>query len=614
MTVISFPENPLTTTVGTANLTDLIYRNATRNPDAASFRRDIDGQWADVTARDFLGEVTSVARGLIASGVAPGDRVALLSRTRYEWTLFDFASWCAGAVTVPIYETSSPEQVKWILADSGAVACVTESAKHTATVDALRADLPELRHVWQIDGVGSGAPVADGVVASPGAVGTLSLLGHTVPGTEIAARRAELTNESVATLIYTSGTTGRPKGCVLTHGNFLAEVRGVSQVLHPMLSGGGTSTLLFLPLAHVFARVIQLVCVAEGVTMGHSPDVRNLLDDLAAFSPTFILAVPRVFEKVYNSASQKAEKAGRGKVFAKATDTAIAYAKAVEAGKVTLRLRTKHTLFDKLVYAKLRAALGGRATYAVSGGSPLSARLGYFFRGIGVTIVEGYGLTETTAAAAVNPPQAVKVGTVGQVVPGTQVRIAADGEVLLRGPVVFSGYWNNPVATAEAVEADGWFHTGDIGQVDAEGYLSITGRKKELIVTAGGKNVAPAVIEDRIGVHPLVGQAMVVGDNQPFIAALITLDPEYLPLWLERHGKPADTAAEDLIADADLLADIDAAIAEGNKAVSKAESVRKYQVLATTWTEEGGQLTPSIKLKRAVVAREHAADIAALYA
>ncbi|GGC65736.1 long-chain fatty acid--CoA ligase [Hoyosella rhizosphaerae] len=586
-----------------ANLTDFIVNNAAHDPHHVSFRRRIGSQWHDVTAGQFLYEVTEIAQGFIAAGINPGDRVAILSRTRYEWTLVDFAIWSAGAVTVPIYETSSAEQVQWILSDSRAVACIAETPELSSVVADLKPDLPQLHAVWQIED----AP-------PPGDVGSFTSLrrnGVGIPEAVVEARRSTVNAESIATLIYTSGTTGRPKGCALTHQNFLAEVMNVTAQLGEIFERPNCSTLLFLPLAHVFARVIQLASVYQGVTLGHSSDVKNLLDDFAAFRPTFLLAVPRVFEKVYNSATQKAEAAGKGKIFARAVTIAIAYSEAIETGTLTPKLRMQRSFYSALVYRKLRKSLGGRATHAISGGSALGSRLGHFYRGIGLTVLEGYGLTETTAAITVNPSRGAKIGTVGQPVPGTTIRIADDGEVLAKGPIVFGGYWRNEAATDDAIDPQGWFHTGDIGALDEDGFLSITGRKKEIIVTAGGKNVAPAVIEDRIRAHALVSQVMVVGDNEPFIGALITVDEEALEPWKATQGKTGSVT--DLLTDPDLLAAIDEAVQYGNKAVSKAESVRKYHIIARDWTVEQGQLTPSMKLKRNVVMKEHEADINAIY-
>ena len=581
---------------GTGNLTDDIVRNAAEAPDAVVLARPVGEGWIDVTAREFLAEVGRVAKGLIASGVEVGDRVALVSKTRYEWTLFDYAIWCAGAASVPIYETSSAEQVEWILRDSGAVAVVAENAEHLARITTVRQSLDALHQVWTID---------------DNAVEVLASLGDDVGEEALEARRTAAGPGDLATLIYTSGTTGRPKGCMLTHGNFMTELGVAVDELDQLFEGEDASTLLFLPLAHVFARIIQIGAIKSRVRLGHSSDIRQLVPTLQSFRPTFVLAVPRVFEKVFNTASQRATAAGRGSLFDRAADTAIAYSKGIEKGRVPLAVRARHAVFDRLVYARLRATLGGRCTYAVSGGAPLGERLGHFYRGVGLTILEGYGLTETTAAVTVNLPEAHKVGSVGRPLAGTTVRVADDGELLFRGGQVFGGYWGNPEATAEALEDDGWFHTGDLGEVDDEGFVKVTGRKKEILVTAGGKNVAPAVLEDRLRAHALVSQALVVGDRQPFIAALVTIDPESFPLWATARGKSGEVA--DLVDDPDLREEIQRAVDEANAAVSKAESIRKFQVLADDWTEEGGQLTPSLKLKRNVVMREWKDEIARLY-
>jgi long-chain acyl-CoA synthetase len=591
------------TVPSTGNLTDDVVLNGTEHADTVVFTRRVEGTWTDVTAAEFLAQVRAVAKGLIAAGIESGDRVALISRTRYEWTLLDYAIWFAGAATVPAYETSSADQVEWILTDSAARAVFVETQEHSSRVKAVRDRLPELHHVWSVD---SG-------------LGVLRTLGEDVSDDELEARRTRTTPEDLATLIYTSGTTGRPKGCMLTHGNFMFELTVVidelPDIFEPAAASGEegpqSSTLLFLPLAHVFARIIQLACVKARIRMGHSAGIKNLLEDFADFQPTFILAVPRVFEKVFNTASQRAVADGRGKVFARAADVAIAWSRGLETGRTSLVVRAQHRLFDRLVYSKLRAALGGQCQYAVSGGAPLGERLGHFYRGIGINVLEGYGLTETTAALTVNLPQAQKVGTVGRPLQGTSVRVADDGELLFRGGQVFAGYWHNDVATAEAKDANGWFHTGDVGEIDDEGFVRITGRKKEILVTAGGKNVAPAVLEDRIRAHPLVDQCIVVGDGEPFIGALVTIDRETLPMWAEEHGKSSNVA--DLVDDPELRAEVEAAVEEANKAVSKAESIRRFAVLDSEWTEEGGQLTPSLKLKRGVVMAEHRDDVDALY-
>lgn len=579
------------------NLTDDVVRNASEVPDLEQFSRpDGKGGWYGVTSATFLAEVSAVAKGLMAAGIGPGDRVALISRTRYEWTLFDYAIWFAGAVTVPIYESSSEEQIQWILGDSGARAVIGEDKAHLARIEAVRGGLADLAHVWVID---------------DGAHAAVATLGTGVSDADLEARRTTAGPGDLATLIYTSGTTGRPKGCMLTHGNFQYELGVAVAELEKLFQEDDASTLLFLPLAHVFARIIQVGCVRSRTRLGHSADIKNLLPQLATFQPTFILAVPRVFEKVFNTASQRATADGRGRIFDRAADAAIAYSRAMDSGRVPLRVRASHAVFSRLVYGRLRDALGGSCAYAVSGGAPLGERLGHFYRGIGLTVLEGYGLTETTAALTVNLPDAQKVGTVGRPVQGTAVRVADDGELLFRGGQVFSGYWKNEAATAEAKDADGWFHTGDVGEVDDEGFVRITGRKKEILVTAGGKNVAPAVLEDRVRAHALVSQCLVVGDGRPFIGALVTIDDEAFPAWAEQHGKSGTVA--DNIDDPDLRAEVETAIEEANKAVSKAESIRKFTILPMDWTEEAGQVTPSLKLKRNVVMRECRDEIAALY-
>ncbi|GAB3265990.1 AMP-dependent synthetase/ligase [Nocardioides dilutus] len=583
----------------TGNLTDDVVTNAAEAPDQVVFsvRPAIgSGEWHGVTAQQFLDDVRAVAKGLIAAGIEPGDRVALISRTRYEWTLLDYATWFAGAVTVPVYETSSAEQIRWILEDSGARAVVAEGPGHVARVNEVRPGLTQLNHVWSF---------------ADNAVEILGRLGGDVSDEELERRRTTAGPNDLATLIYTSGTTGRPKGCMLTHGNFMVELGVAVPELEALFETDDASTLLFLPLAHVFARIIQVGCVKSRTRMAHSGDASRLLEDLQGVRPTFVLAVPRVFEKVFNTASQRAAADGRGAVFDRAAETAIAYSRGLDKGKPSLAVRAQHSVFSRLVYGRLREALGGRCEFAVSGGAPLGERLGHFYRGIGLTVLEGYGLTETTGALTVNLPDALKIGTVGRPLPGNTVRVAEDGELLFLGGQVFTGYWHNDEATAEVLEESGWFHTGDVGEIDDEGFVRITGRKKEILVTAGGKNVAPAALEDRIRAHPLVDQCLVVGDGRPFIAALVTLDRDALPTWAERHGKKPDV--RHLVDDPDLLAEIGQAVDEANKSVSRAESIRKFRVLAEEWTEEGGQLTPSLKLKRNVVMREVRDEMAALY-
>jgi long-chain acyl-CoA synthetase len=584
----------------TANLADVVTRRAAEQPRAVVMRRKgADGTWADVTASAFSGEVHALAKGFIAAGVAAGDRIALMSHTRYEWTLIDYALWTAGAVVVPIYETSSAEQAEWILSDSAARAVIVENEQFGQLIAPARDRLPALEHLWRL------GEDLDKLIAA----------GADVSAETLASRTGTATSADVATIIYTSGTTGRPKGCRLTHENLLSGVRNAFMgPLAAIHSQPQASTLLFLPLAHVFARIIEVGCLDAGIVIGHCQDMNDLLPDLASFRPTFVLAVPRVFEKVYNGAEQRAIGEGKGKIFARAARTAVGYSEALDRpGGPGLALRAEHALFDRLVYGKLRAALGGRATVAVSGGAALAERLGHFFRGAGVIILEGYGLTETTAAIAVNRPDRQKIGTVGMPLPGAAVKIADDGEVLIKGKVVFPGYWHDDAATEETFTADGWYQSGDLGELDDEGFLRITGRKKELIVTANGKNVAPAVLEDRMRMHALISQCMVVGDGRPFIAALITIDTEVLGSWKERHGKPADATVADLRDDPDLLAEVQEAVDDANKAVSRAESIRKFRVLDVDFTQEQGHLSAKLGIRRSILAKEFADEIEALY-
>lgn len=587
------------------NCTNIIFGLAQRTPQHIVFRHKQGNDWAPITAADAAARITAIAKGLIASGVQPGDRVALLSRTRLEWNLVDFAIWSAGAITVPIYDSSSASQIEWIMRDSGAVAIVLEDNAHRAAFESIDS-LTQPVKVFQIDRTDGG----------PGAIEELTAAGADIAEAEVTERRATLRSSTPATLIYTSGTTGRPKGCILTHSNMLAEVKAIlaGDILDELRRRDHKRLLMFLPLAHVFARAITLVAIEAGAEVGHTSDIKTLVDEFAVFKPSLILSVPRVLEKVYNSAQQKAydESPVKGKIFDAAAETAIAYSEAREKGSIGLVLKLRHAVFDALVYKKLRAALGGECGMAISGGGPLGARLGHFFSGVGIPVFEGYGLTETTAAFSVNTPSAWKIGTVGKPLSGNSVRVGEDGELLLRGPVVFQEYWQNPEATASAI-VDGWFHSGDLGTVDSEGFISITGRKKELIVTAGGKNVSPAGLEDVIRAHPLVSQAMVVGDAKPFVAALITIDPEAFPAWKERHGKPADATVADLISDRDLVAAVQHAVDEANKTVSAAEAIKKFRILPSDFTEESGEMTPTLKVKRNVVVEKRHGDIEAIY-
>jgi long-chain acyl-CoA synthetase len=580
-------------------LTDDLVRHAAAAPDSVLVARRVrDGSWDRATASDLLADVAAVARGLIALGVEPGDRVALMSRTRYEWTVLDQAIWFAAGITVPVYETSSAEQLGWILRDSGARVAVVETEAHAALLASVAPELAtrERLHVLERDGL-------DG----------LRRLGADVAAERVQERRLVVGPDDVATVIYTSGTTGRPKGCTLTHGAFIAQAENVVACAPELFAAPDACTLLFLPLAHVFGRIVAIASLHAGIPVGYAPDVRTLPEDLASFRPTFLLAVPRVFEKVYNAAQQRAIESGRGAVFARAVRVAVAWSTAQDAGRIGPGLRLQHAVFDRLVYSRLRAALGGRVAYAVSGGAPLGLRLTHFFRGVGVTVLEGYGLTETGGSTTVNRPAALRMGTVGRPFPGASARISDDGEVQLGGTHLFRGYWSDAEATAAAFTPDGWLRTGDLGALDDDGYLSITGRTKEILVTAGGKNIAPTVLEDRVRAHWLVGQCMVVGEARPYVAALVTIDPETFGSWKSRAGKATDATVADLVDDADLRAEVQAAIDDANLAVSTAESIRRFHVLAEDWTEEGGELTPSMKLRRSVVMERHGAAVDALY-
>jgi long-chain acyl-CoA synthetase len=595
MNEISIP--PLVPAATAGNLTNLIAERAWFEPERIIMSRPLGEGWQPVTAREVEEEIRATAKGLIAAGVQIGDRVAIMARTRYEWTILDFATWFAGAVVVPIYDTSSAEQIDWILNDSHSVAIIVETPALAELVKTVQPS--HTRHMWTM---------------TEDVLTVLREAGKHIGDDEIDRRRNAVTPASLATLIYTSGTTGKPKGVQLTHSNFLSECGNVVQGASELFLKPGGSTLLFLPVAHVFGRMVQIGAISSGLHMAHCSDpVGRLPMDLASFKPTFVLAVPRIFEKIYNGAEAKAEAAGKGDIFRKAAAVAIAYSEALDKKKVSPILKLKHGLFDKLVYSKIRAGMGGRVEAAISGGAPLGARLGHFYRGAGVTVLEGYGLTETTAGATLNLVGAQRVGSVGRPIPGTSVKIAEDGEVLLRGPIVMEGYWQNQAANDEVFDSERWFKSGDLGKLDEDGFLYIVGRKKELIVTAGGKNVAPAVLEDRLRAHPLVSQCMVVGDNQPFIAALVTLDPDALKAWVANNKKDGASIG-DLVNDPDLIAVVQTAVDEANKAVSKAESIRKFTLLSTDFTIAGGHLTAKLSVKRHVVAKEFAKEIDALFA
>ncbi|OYN74515.1 AMP-dependent synthetase/ligase [Mycolicibacterium sphagni] len=582
------------------NVVSSVYSHERTDPRYVILQRLVDGAWADVTCAEVAAQIRSAALGLIAEGVQAGDRVAILSATRYEWVILDYAILSVGAVTVPIYETSSAEQVRWVLEDSGAALVFTETEAHAQMVSELAHELPSLRKQLRIESAG------------PTALDELAQGGAGVAPAELDRRLAALRSSDPATLIYTSGTTGRPKGVQLTHANLLSETRGATTCF-PTLLRQNERLLVFLPMAHVLARALSMTAFANKVTLGYTSDIKNLVPMLQVFKPTIVVSVPRVFEKVYNTAELNARDSGKGRIFELAASTAIAYSEALGTSSPNLLLKAAHAVFDRLVYGKLRAALGGDCHAAISGGAPLGKRLGHFYRGVGLSIYEGYGLTETSAAITVNRIGELKVGTVGKLVPGNSMAIAPDGELLVKGGVVFDGYWRNEKATDEAI-IDGWFHTGDLASVDADDFLSITGRKKELIVTAGGKNVAPAVLEDALRAHPLISQAMAVGDNQPFIGVLIAIDPESFEVWKSHHGKPAGASVSDLREDPDLVAEIEMAIKDANQHVSHAESIRKFRILPCDFTVQTGELTPTLKVKRNVVAEKFAGEIEAIYA
>ncbi|MFI5635836.1 AMP-dependent synthetase/ligase [Streptomyces goshikiensis] len=583
---------------GYGSLGDIPFDNALAAPaEAVLARKDRDGTWRDVSAVEFAAQVLAVAKGLIAEGLREGDRLAIMARTTYEWTLLDFAGWAAGLVTVPVYPTASALQARWIIQDSGAVACAVEDTEQARLISSERANLPGLAHLWEFD---------------TGAIERLVKAGERIPGALVHARRAARTPDSVATLVYTSGTTGQPKGCVLTHANFFAEVDNAVGLLHPVfrsVSREPASTLLFLPMSHVFGRMVAVACLRARVRLGHAPSIstEDLLADLAGFRPTFLLAIPYVLEKVYNTARATAEKMGRASSFDRAARIARRYGESVEGKRPGLGLRMARALYDPLVYRRIRAALGGHVRYVLSGGSPLGRRLAAFYTGAGIEVFEGYGLTETTGASTVTPPLRPRLGTVGWPLPGTSVRIADDGEVLLGGRHVFAGYWN-----VAAHDGGQWLATGDIGELDDDGYLTITGRKKDLIITSGGKNVAPAPLEDWLRAHPLVGQCLVVGEGRPYVAALITLEPEGLAHWRQMHKKQ-DVPGRELVRDEELRADVQRAVDEANLLVSRAESIRRFTVLPGQFTERRGHLTPSMKLRRAAIVRDYGREIDELY-
>ena len=579
----------------TGNITNIITDRVAKEPGRVLLSRPLGNGWQPVTAVELDQEIRSVAKGLVSHGVARGDRVAIMAKTRYEWTILDFAIIYCGGITVPIYETSSAEQVKWILSDSASVLLVVESPNLAELAEPVRPST--CREILTI---------------TEDAIPALILAGRDVPDSVIDERINSLGPEDLMTLIYTSGTTGNPKGVTFTHGNFISECSNVVLYARVEFLKTGGSTLLFLPIAHVFGRMIQFGAIHAGLHLAHCGDITRLPQDLASFRPTLVLAVPRIFEKVYNSAENKAHEAGKSKIFKKAVDIAVEYSEGLDSGTFSFKSRALHLVFDRLVYSKIRSGLGGKVEAAISGGAPLSPRLGHFFRGAGINILEGYGLTETTAASSLNVRSAQKIGSVGRPIPGTRIKIAPDGEVLVKGAVVMKGYWQNDAATKECMTEDGYFKTGDLGTIDDDGYLSIVGRKKEIIVTSGGKNVAPEVLEDRLRAHPLISQCMVVGDNQPFIAALITLDPDSIKSWV-KSNKKAGAAIADLTTDPALIDVIQTAVDKANKAVSRAESIRKFTILPQDFTIADGQLTAKLSVKRHVVNQQFAQEIADLF-
>ena len=592
----TFDLAPLVVSPENSNITDLLVGRAHKSPNLALFSKESPDGFTNVTAAEFLDEVKLLAKGLIASGIQQSQAVAIMSRTRYEWTLLDFAIWFAGAVPVPIYETSSAAQMEWILSNSDCVALFAENSEHTERFEQIKAAVPLVRLVMRFD---------------EGCIEELKKRGKEIADTALEQRRTSAKLTDLATIIYTSGTTGKPKGCELTHKGFVELSKNACLDLDDVIVEG-RSTVLFLPLAHVFARFIEVLCVQGGIRVAHQPDARNVAKSLESFKPEFLLAVPRVFEKVYNSAEQKAEAGGKGDIFRKAADVAVAWSEALDNGGPSAKLKLQHFVFDKLVYKKIRAAMGGRLKYAISGGAPLGTRLGHFFRALGVTVLEGYGLTETTAPATISRTDSIKIGRVGTPLPGTGVRIADDGEIWLRGHNIMRGYWRNETATAEVMDGE-WFATGDIGELDEDGILAITGRKKELLVTAGGKNVAPAVLEDPLRANPLIGQVVVIGDAKPFIGAIVSLDSEMLPIWLANHGGDNTMSISEAAKSPLVIAAVQKAIDQANTLVSRAESIRKFVIIESELTEGSGHLTPSLKLKRNVVMKDFAWAVDEIY-
>ena len=588
------------------NLTSLVERHRANSADPVLYRRQMSpGNWQPVRASEFYRMVADLAKGMIAAGIRPGDRVGIMSRTRFEWTVIDFAIWYAGAISVPVYETNAPAQAAWALSHSEATAVFVEDEKLLGRIkeaEELSASAEEpmqLKHRWVIEN---------------GDLDELSARASEVSDEQLEQARTRATCDDIATIVYTSGTTGRPKGCPLTHGNFLnlsANTRFVeSEIANPR-----NSSILFLPLAHVLARLIQVLALDAGVVIGHSPNIKNLAADLDSFKPTMLLVVPRVFEKVYEGAKAKAEKGGslNKALFDRSVDIAIAWSKAKVTGHVSFKLAAQYALYDRLVYSKLRAALGGQLHYAVSGGGPLGERLAHFFHAVGVQVIEGYGLTETCAPIAAGRINPYQIGRIGPLLPGAEGTIAEDGELLVRGVGVMKGYYKNPEEDAQAFTEDGWFRTGDLAEFDEAGLLKIVGRKKEIIVTAGGKNVIPGIAENHLRTSPLVSQAMLVGDEKPFIAALVTLDPDTLPEQLEHLGLPRSLSIPEAAVHPAVRAAVQRIVDEANQLVSRAEGIREFRIMNRDLTEEDGYLTPSHKIRRAKVLQDFSSYVDEMY-
>ncbi|MEV5934418.1 AMP-dependent synthetase/ligase [Streptomyces sp. NPDC093250] len=594
----------------TGGLADSLFATADESPTlpVLAHRAGPDSStWEEITAVEFRDKVVGLAKGLIASGISPGARVAIMARTRHEWTLLCHALWTVGAEVVPVYPTSSRDQVEWILRDAGCVAVLVEDEQSVMTVGSVCAALPRLRHVWQLDA---------------GALDQLVARGEFIPLATVDSMRRIVLPDSTAVIAYTSGTSGHPLGCALSH-------RGLAFICDTLLEGWGHTAappgergavLAFLPFSHVYGLMIQSLCVRGGLLMAHEPDLSGeaLSSALRTFRPTYLYAVPSLLEKIYKNFLRAAQQHGRGALFERAADTARDFAAAVERQRLGrgsgpgFDLRLQHALYERTVYRKLRAALGGRVQRGTCGGSPLNRDLSLFYEGIGIYVHDGYGLTETSGGITMQPFGREKSGTVGQALPGMQIRVADDGEILVRGPSVFQGYVGDEAATRAALRG-GWLATGDLGKLDSEGYLTITGRKKDIIITSSGKSVAPAALEQRLRMHPLVHQAVVVGDNRPCVGALITLDPDFLADWRAALSLPGDASAREAREENALREEIARAVAAANSSVSRSESIRVFRVLPEPFDVTNGLLTPSMKLRRDEIVHRYALEIDAMY-